>query len=292
MLHAFGVGAGTDDSFITNYHTLLCLQLILISQAHRVSSHISLILHLRAKRWTSFLEETRITFIAFIYEMNTVGGRQWFWNMPQVLQHHPTLRLPWSGRYGIDILLLSCWPNHSQTYEVAALRAVKSLLPPDSLVTVPEVHLFDEKLNVIIMDDCGPSAQTLKQLLISDPPSKEQLTIIGNALGIFLSTIHQKNIIPEQTMKLFSEYNLSRTIYGYVSYGRIPETLSGKAGIESLSNPTLDVPSEDMAAIEHICAQTIKRINEARNGIFNHGDFWTGYEIINNLTPMQLLNSR
>jgi hypothetical protein len=38
-------------------------------------------------------------------------------------------------------------------------------LPSDSIVTVPEVHLFDEEHHVIIMDDAGEGSVTLKALM-------------------------------------------------------------------------------------------------------------------------------
>lgn len=45
-----------------------------------------------------------------------------------------------------------------------ALNRVKSWLPRDSIVAVPDVHHLDKEANIIIMEDCGGNALTLKQI--------------------------------------------------------------------------------------------------------------------------------
>ena len=62
-----------------------------------------------------------------------------------------------------------------------------SILPGDVVATVPTIHYFDDVAHVVIMDDCGVGAVTLKQLMLQNPPPVSVAKALGTGLGEFLS---------------------------------------------------------------------------------------------------------
>lgn len=80
--------------------------------------------------------------------------------------------------------------NTVQAVEVEAMRRVGAGLAEGG-VRVPEVYLFDKERHVIVMEDAGEGAVTLKQLLTERAPSKEMCAGIGAALGAWLRGLHE-----------------------------------------------------------------------------------------------------
>lgn len=73
----------------------------------------------------------------------------------------------------------------------------------DDVVTVPNVHLFDEEAHVMIIDDCGTDARTLKQLVIDEALPQTVAEEIGAAIGRFLGRIHAWNKYASFDMGIF-----------------------------------------------------------------------------------------
>ncbi|PPQ99513.1 hypothetical protein CVT24_005303 [Panaeolus cyanescens] len=167
-----------------------------------------------------------------------------------------------------------------QKFEVEALRHVFAWLPSDWLVRVPEVHLFDENENVIIMDDTGKDSMNLKDYLQKGMASTETARIIGTELGRFLGALHSWGKSNVDIQKAVSGNVQGKAIKAMYYYGGLKPTLDGSAKVPFLSDPTLDVSPEDMQVVEQISAETMQAIQEA-NGAFVMGDFWPGNVMIN-----------
>lgn len=98
---------------------------------------------------------------------------------------------------------------------------MKTMLSPDSLITVPEVFHYDDVNRLIIMSDCGDTSQRLKDLLISSPPSPELSNEIGKLLGEFLGTLHWEGNTEEyrSTKEYISTSTLARNISSIITNG-------------------------------------------------------------------------
>ncbi|KAF5375149.1 hypothetical protein D9758_000553 [Tetrapyrgos nigripes] len=163
-----------------------------------------------------------------------------------------------------------------QKYEVEALKQVKSLLPADSLVTVPKVYFFDDKENVIIMEDSGLHSVPFKQLVMNGRCAPELGTKIGTALGDFLGKLHswgKENI--SQVVDSFGAHQEAKTLSGWATYGRLVSTLDGSEELEALSGSALNVSAEDLDVVRDVGEKTQKVMLSAQE-TFLMGDFWPG----------------
>lgn len=162
-----------------------------------------------------------------------------------------------------------------QKFDVEALRLVRKMHADDDVVTVPNVHLFDEDAHVMIIDDCGTDACTLKQLVIDQALPQAVAEEIGIAIGRFLSRIHGWNKDASFDMGIFSNNEGGRTISACITYGRLISTLSGTDDLAALANPGLDIPERKLAVISKLAETRSHEIGNAIE-VMIHGDFWPG----------------
>ncbi|KAK0500653.1 kinase-like domain-containing protein [Armillaria luteobubalina] len=174
-----------------------------------------------------------------------------------------------------------------QMFEVRALEWTTSWLPEDSPVTVPHVHLFDDKANVIIMDDCGLGTVPLKKLFIDGNYSVASAKKIGEALGHFIRLVHVNGNVDKGIPDLFKKNAQARQISAFVTYGRLVSTLNGQDHLPALSDPPLDLDAVGNIASkmqsEIMSAETSVSPNFSTNPSldlivvqFVMGDFWPG----------------
>ena len=164
----------------------------------------------------------------------------------------------------------------TQTFEVAAMKFVKASLPSDAVVTVPTIHHFDEVANVVIMEDCGTGARTLKQLMLDEPPSLPVAIAIGAGLGEFLGRLHSRRLNPQAANHEFFDTNQqAKMLSGFATYGRLVTTLTDKDDIPALSDPPLDIDQSKLDIISSIAAHKIHAINTSHQTL-TMGDFWPG----------------
>ncbi|KAJ7697194.1 kinase-like domain-containing protein [Mycena rosella] len=140
--------------------------------------------------------------------------------------------------------------------------------------TVPGMHYFDEEAHVIIMDDCGASSLTLKELLLTATPSPAVAREIGLALGEFLGRLHSWAATDPSLLDFFDQNAQAKQITAWVTYGRLISTLTtdNLPAVALLSEP---VPPEDIDDIRAIIAERTPEILTSRETL-TMGDFWTG----------------
>lgn len=152
---------------------------------------------------------------------------------------------------------------------------VKRFIPTASLVTTPEVHLFDETANVIIMDDCGEGILSLRTLLLRDEAIPVPVArTIGAALGIFLAQVHSWGRA-EAVVNLFDGNAQARTLSAWVTYGRVVSTLTDATRPPALHDPSLDLSEGQLATITDIADEAANLMRTTKEGVI-HGDFWPG----------------
>ncbi|KAK7058573.1 CTD phosphatase Fcp1 [Paramarasmius palmivorus] len=165
-----------------------------------------------------------------------------------------------------------------QNFEVESLKNVAALLPADSLVTVPKVHLFDEKENVIIMDDCGAQSITLKQFVLDGKCTFDLAEKIGSAVGTFLGGLHHtwgKNN-SARLLEALRKNEQGKTISSWAIYGRLVQTLTPGGDPTSLvCDEPPEVSEEDKKTLERV-AKTMSEAILSANDTFVMGDFWPG----------------
>ncbi|KAJ7762411.1 kinase-like domain-containing protein [Mycena maculata] len=170
-----------------------------------------------------------------------------------------------------------------QLFEAEALRRVGGWLPADSPVRVPTVHLFDEENHILIMDDCGPAAATLKTLMLAGRITPVLADEIGSALGAFLSALHAWSTQPENRagVALFDGNTQAKGMSAWATYGRLVSTLSGADGLPKLVG--LQVSDEDMAVVSQIATEMSRAMNaaETASSPLVMGDFWPGNIMVN-----------
>lgn len=166
-------------------------------------------------------------------------------------------------------------PTERQKFDAEALRLVRKMHTDDDVITVPNVHLFDEEAHVIIMDDCGTDARTLKQLVIDQALPQTVAEEIGAAIGRFLGRIHAWNKDASFDMGILRDNELGRMLSTLVTYGCLISTLSGRDNIATLADPGLDIPEGKLATISKLVETRSQEIGRT-TGVFTHGDFWPG----------------
>lgn len=146
-----------------------------------------------------------------------------------------------------------------QIYEVEALTRVKDWLPAVSLVTVPTVHLFDQRANAIIMDDCGNDAITLKEMMLKISPSiiEPVATEFGGAIGEFLGLLHNWGRDNDEVLRFFDRNEQAKSMSAWATYGRLVSTLTG----ELPSLPNMHVSSDDLEIISKLASEKTTAIN-------------------------------
>ncbi|KAF9532106.1 kinase-like domain-containing protein [Crepidotus variabilis] len=162
-----------------------------------------------------------------------------------------------------------------QIYEVAALRQVRSWLPNDSVVTVPEVYHFDEDEHAIIMEDAGINSMTLKAFMKEGKATPALATNIGRGLGAFLGGLHTWGKGNIMACKSVEGNQHAKDISAWYFFGRITETLRGAEDVPKLSDPPLDIRESDFQVLDKIQEDTRIAMLAAQDS-FVQGDFWPG----------------
>ncbi|KAI0073712.1 hypothetical protein K474DRAFT_1666285 [Panus rudis PR-1116 ss-1] len=165
-----------------------------------------------------------------------------------------------------------------QKYEVEALKQVKSLLPPTSLVTVPTIHLFDDKAAIIVMDDCGENVINLKQLMLTSPPTRHVATKIGTELGKFLAFLHNMGRKEQnrELVKFLNGNEQAKRVSAWATHGRVVSSLKeDSTGL--FSDTPQPFTQEQLDRLEDIAKKSGAKIAKASvdDGI-TMGDFWPG----------------
>jgi aminoglycoside phosphotransferase (APT) family kinase protein len=124
------------------------------------------------------------------------------------------------------------------------------------------------------MEDAGSTSRDLKTLLLERPLSEETLEKLGTELGRFLAIVHGKGSEDEALMSGVRESADARKLTGWITYGRIIETLANGSLFDAPSVAD-HLSSDDIERISHLADQRIQQIREAQE-VFTVGDFWTG----------------
>lgn len=165
------------------------------------------------------------------------------------------------------------------------MKVVKSILPNDGIVTIPRIHLFDEAAHVIIMEHCGEGILTLKQLMLQDPPPISIARDIGKGLGEFLGHLHTWGLDPDASNHAYFDTNQQgKTMSGFVTYGRLVSTLTGKDKLPALTDPSIEVPQSKIDIISGIATKTIDAVNTSHQTL-TMGDFWPGNILVRLSAP-------
>lgn len=160
-----------------------------------------------------------------------------------------------------------------QSYEVEAMKLVRSWVPSSALINVPQIFHHDDQANVIIMEDCGPESKTLKDLVLAGEVSAELGRQLGKGIGEFLGIVHKEGASGPAAAK-FASNEQARTVSIWATYGRLVSTLSGADGLPKLEDPGLDL-DEELQTVGSVVARTSAVLAEA-NDQFVMGDFWPG----------------
>ncbi|KAJ7493839.1 kinase-like domain-containing protein [Mycena latifolia] len=161
-----------------------------------------------------------------------------------------------------------------QAFEAKALEKVKAGLDCGPRAAVPGMHHFDEEAHVIIMDDCGASAVTLKELFLTAPPSPAVAREIGAALGQFLGRLHSWASIDPSMLDFFDQNQQAKRITAWVTYGRLISTLTTD-NLPAVALLPEQVDESDLADIRAIVDERTPEIFNSRETL-TMGDFWTG----------------
>jgi hypothetical protein len=138
------------------------------------------------------------------------------------------------------------------------------------------IHHFDDVAHVLIMDDCGAGAVTLKQLMLQNPPPSSVASAIGAGLGECLGRLHTVGLDPQvSNLEFFDKNQQGRMISGFATYGRLVSTLTGNDDIAALSDPPLDIPQSKLDIISALSSEKIHAINTSHQAL-TMGDFWPG----------------
>lgn len=170
------------------------------------------------------------------------------------------------------------------------MKHAKRVLSPNALVTVPEIYFYDEKANVIIMEDAaddpasGTVTTTLKELLLRTdanhprPPTETVAGTIGTALAEFIATWHAWGMDPAQKplLDFFGRHRQAATIPAEMNYSRLQLTLSGEDPIApACANPPLGVSHADLEKVGKIGNEMRELMLTSRETL-TMGDFWPG----------------
>jgi 5-methylthioribose kinase len=151
-----------------------------------------------------------------------------------------------------------------QVFEVEAMKRVRAMLPAQSLVTVPEIHLFDQEANVIVMDDCEQSG-TLKALMQQAKISPVEAKKIGVGLGDFIGRLHSWSKGDPSVTEYFGQHQDGQRITSWVVYGRLISTLTGKDDVPKLKDPQLEVADADLKIIAQLAEERQKALIRAKD---------------------------
>lgn len=153
--------------------------------------------------------------------------------------------------------LTSRVPPELQRYEVAALRHVRSFTPADSFVTVPEVYLHDDQVNVIIMEDIADDSSepiSLKDYIRRGSVLSSSLSAkIGSSLAIFLARLHKWDLKPSEK-ELFNGNKQTKELSAFAAYGQLLSTLNarGEDALVALKDAPLEISQEELKELSEV----------------------------------------
>ncbi|KAI5122357.1 hypothetical protein M0805_004115 [Coniferiporia weirii] len=170
-----------------------------------------------------------------------------------------------------------------QEYEAMALRRIGASLPADAIVTVPVLHFHDQAAHVLIMEDCGTQARTLKELLRDAALGMHAARALGGALGRFLAAVHVRRSTDAELLEYVACNEFGKRVSVWATYGRLVGTLEGNWAKADLVEPSFvgeaglsDADVEDVKTLVDVTTQAIQDAST----FFTMGDFWTGNIIV------------
>ena len=140
-------------------------------------------------------------------------------------------------------------------------------MPADSVVTVPEVHLFDEEAHAIVMDDTGPGSINLKAFMQKGGPSLTMAKNIGESIGEFLGRLHKWGQGNKELCAAVQGNAQAKALAGWAYYGRLKDTLTGEAKVPFLSDPPLGVAESDLKVIDRLVEETTRSILQVEGSV-------------------------
>jgi hypothetical protein len=143
------------------------------------------------------------------------------------------------------------------------------LIPAEAIATVPQVHLVDEPMCAIIMDDSGPSSMTLKEFMSQGKASVEMAAEIGDAIGEFIGTVHRWGKGNREVCDFFEGNARAKTLSAWMYYGRLVDTLTLK-GLDvppMLCDPPIEVSKEDLEVLQKVADETSEAVVGVRDTV-------------------------
>jgi hypothetical protein len=147
------------------------------------------------------------------------------------------------------------------------LNRVKDIPSSGQVVTVPAVHRFDKEANIIVLDDCGENAPTLKQLMQEGKSTPILSEEIGRALGEFLGNLHAWGRKNGPVLDLFKANEQAKTMSAWATYGRLVSTLTNKDDLPALRDPPIDVSTEQLEIIKKLSSERALAMTSARDWV-------------------------
>ncbi|KIL65075.1 hypothetical protein M378DRAFT_77370 [Amanita muscaria Koide BX008] len=188
----------------------------------------------------------------------------------------------------------TAWEVERQMFEVEAMTRIRPWLSSTLPVKVPKIHHFDAHNNVIIMEDCGADAVTLREFLCSGSASSTGLAeTIGAAIGKFIALVHEwSRSNPDGILDVFEKSLQAKKTIACLNYDRIVATLqrADKDDLTVLSGFKVD-PS-DIQVISKLTDEYRSLLMSARipgREVFLMGDLWHENILLNaNEHPLRL----
>ncbi|PFH50963.1 hypothetical protein AMATHDRAFT_60169 [Amanita thiersii Skay4041] len=176
-----------------------------------------------------------------------------------------------------------------QSFEVEALRRVRTIIPEGALVTVPEVYLFDEKECAIIMEDAGVESVPLKQFMIEGRLSVPMGERLGAALGEFAGRLHVWGKDPN-LLEYFEGHKMAKELFAWFYYDRLYGLIdpSKESDVAALRDPPLEISDGDLAIIKKVGEDMATAVKNAKD-TFVMGDFWPGNMAVHATEENELL---
>jgi hypothetical protein len=154
---------------------------------------------------------------------------------------------------------------------VAALNHVGAWVSPNSIATVPKVHLFDKSSHVIIMDDSGVDSIDLKTFMQQGKATLPIAEQIGSAIGEFIGGMHKWGRGNTEVLNAVRGHEQAKSMAAWIYYGRLVSTLKGlddgDLPIPKLSDPVLEIGKNDMEVVEKVVEETTKAMLDVQDSV-------------------------
>lgn len=137
------------------------------------------------------------------------------------------------------------------------MRVVRKWLPLGSVVTVPEVHLFDRAQHVIVMDDAGEGSMSLEKFMQQGRATRDTAKEIGSAVGGFLAWLHRWGRENEDAQQAVRGNVWGKRLSAKGHYGDLKRILVDTC---KHYDPPVDVEEKEMEKLENIVRETIETL--------------------------------